>query len=87
MTTPLHAPPYRIVPVFTTLDPVCRMEIPPEEAVASATLDGWRRFHFCSLPCYEAFADLPHAYVGWAGTRRRDAAWWPLRSALGERPR
>ena len=50
----------------TVLDPVCQMEIRAEQAVASATLDGRRRFQFCSLPCYEAFLDLPHAYVGWA---------------------
>jgi YHS domain-containing protein len=50
----------------TVLDPVCRMEIPPEQAVGSAKLEGRRRFYFCSLPCYEAFLDLPHAYVGWA---------------------
>ena len=49
----------------TVLDPVCQMEIPAEQAVASATLDGWRRFYFCSLACHEAFLDLPHAYVGW----------------------
>jgi YHS domain-containing protein len=42
------------------------MEIPPEQAVGSAKLEGRRRFYFCSLPCYEAFLDLPHAYVGWA---------------------
>lgn len=55
----------------TVLDPVCRMEIPPEQAVASAKLDGRRRFYFCSLPCYEAFLDLPHAYVGWSGRNSR----------------
>lgn len=87
MTGPPGTRPRRAAPIVTTLDPVCRMEIRPEEAVASAMLDGWRRFDFCSLPCYEAFADLPHAYVGWARTRRRDAAWWPPPLALGERPR
>lgn len=56
----------RAEPIGTVLDPVCRMEIRPEQAVASATLDGRRRFHFCSLACYEAFLDTPHAYVGWA---------------------
>lgn len=55
----------------TVLDPVCRMEISPEQAVASAKLDGRRRFYFCSLPCYEAFLDIPHAYVGWAGRHSR----------------
>ena len=49
----------------TVLDPVCQMEIHAGQAVASATLDGGRRFYFCSLACHEAFLDLPHAYVGW----------------------
>jgi YHS domain-containing protein len=49
----------------TVLDPVCEMEIRAEQAVAVATLEGGRRFYFCSLACHEAFLDLPHAYVGW----------------------
>lgn len=55
----------------TVLDPVCRMEISLAQAVASAKLDDRRRFYFCSLPCYEAFLDTPHAYVGWAGRHSR----------------
>lgn len=71
----------------TVLDPVCRMEIRPEEAVADAWLEGRRRFYFCSWSCYEAFLDLPHTYVGWTGrevqpppARRRGSA------PFGERP-
>lgn len=59
----------------TVLDPVCEMEIRPEQAVARATLDGWRHFDFCSRSCYEAFLDTPHAYVGWSvGKADPDAA-------------
>lgn len=48
------------------LDPVCDMEIRPEDAVAIARFEG-HRVYFCSENCYEAFLDLPHSFVGWAG--------------------
>ena len=56
----------------TVLDPVCEMSIRPSDAVATAIVDGWRRFYFCSWNCHEAFLDLPHVYVGWndEGERR-----------------
>lgn len=74
------------------LDPVCRMEIRQEQVVASATVDGWRRFDFCSLPCHEAFLDTPHAFVGWAdrqGDRPKEADRRPLPPypVWGDRPR
>ena len=43
-------------------DPVCRMAILPEHAVAAATFEG-QRVYFCSESCYEAFLDTPHRYV------------------------
>lgn len=76
----------------TVLDPVCRMEIRQDQAVASATLDGWRHFDFCSLSCHEAFLDTPHAYVGWADrtdhrrTQPRPLALPPYLT-WGDRPR
>ena len=73
----------------TALDPVCEMEIRPQDAVAIARFEG-RRVYFCSENCYAAFLDLPHSFVGWVDDlprreRRRfrlsespggaDAAW------------
>lgn len=45
-------------------DPVCGMEIPLHDVVASAVSED-RRFSFCCLRCYAAFLDTPHRYVGW----------------------
>ena len=47
------------------MDPVCEMEIRPEEAVVVARFEG-HRVYFCSENCYEAFLDLPHSFVGWS---------------------
>jgi YHS domain-containing protein len=73
--------------VITVLDPVCRMEIRPDQAAAEAILDGWRRFYFCSPACEEAFLDIPHTYVGWSERAGRREAVWPPPLAHGERPR
>ncbi len=51
--------------IRTALDPVCEMEIRPEDAVAIARFEG-HRVYFCSENCYEEFLDLPHSFVGWA---------------------
>jgi YHS domain-containing protein len=48
----------------TALDPVCEMEIRPEQAVAVARFEG-HRVYFCSESCYAEFLDIPHRYVGW----------------------
>ncbi len=53
------------VMIRTALDPVCEMEIRPEDAVAIARFEG-HRVYFCSENCYKAFLDLPHSFVGWA---------------------
>jgi YHS domain-containing protein len=42
-------------------DPVCGMQIRPEEAVATEDHDR-RTFYFCSQDCYQAFVDDPHRY-------------------------
>lgn len=42
-------------------DPVCGMQIPPEDAVATEDHDG-RTFYFCSQDCYQAFLNDPHRY-------------------------
>ncbi len=56
----------------TALDPVCEMEIRPEDAAEVVTFEG-HRVYLCSEDCYEAFLDLPHSFVGWTGNpgRRR----------------
>lgn len=48
----------------TAMDPVCEMEIRPEDAAAIARFEG-HRIYFCSENCYEEFLDVPHRYVGW----------------------
>lgn len=42
-------------------DPVCGMEISPDDAVAQETHDG-QVFYFCSHQCHEAFLGDPHRY-------------------------
>ncbi len=51
--------------IRTAIDPVCEMEIRPENAVEIARFEG-HRVYFCSENCYEAFLDLPHSFVGWS---------------------
>ena len=45
----------------TVTDPVCGMEIRPEDAVASEEHEG-RTFHFCSPGCHDTFRQDPHRY-------------------------
>jgi Cu+-exporting ATPase len=45
----------------TVTDPVCGMQIRPEQAVASEEHDG-RTFFFCSAGCHERFRADPHRY-------------------------
>jgi Cu+-exporting ATPase len=45
----------------TVIDPVCGMEISPDDAVASEEHDG-RVFYFCSEHCHRTFLDNPHQY-------------------------
>jgi class 3 adenylate cyclase len=47
----------------TVVDPVCFMQITPEDAAASLRL-GDVTYHFCSESCAAAFAQHPEAYVG-----------------------
>ena len=42
-------------------DPVCGMEIHPENAAATEEHEG-RTFYFCSRACHEAFVNDPHRY-------------------------
>lgn len=68
--------------IRTAMDPVCEMEIRPEEATAVAVFEG-HRVCFCSQNCYEEFLDIPHRYVGWEddsdGQRGRRRLRLPLR--------
>ncbi len=50
--------------IRTAMDPVCEMEIRPEDAVAIVRFEG-HRVYFCSENCHEAFLDMPHSFVGW----------------------
>jgi Cu+-exporting ATPase len=45
----------------TVTDPVCGMQIRPEDAVAQEVHDG-QTFYFCSPGCHEAFLGDPHKY-------------------------
>lgn len=45
----------------TVRDPVCGMEIRPEDAAATETHEG-RTFHFCSQACHNTFVADPHRY-------------------------
>lgn len=45
----------------TVRDPVCGMEIRPEDAAASEEHDE-RTFYFCSHACHETFVADPHRY-------------------------
>jgi YHS domain-containing protein len=42
-------------------DPVCGMEIRPEDAAATEVHEG-RTFYFCSKACHDTFANDPHRY-------------------------
>lgn len=50
--------------IRTAIDPVCQMEIRPEDAVTIARFEG-HRVYFCSENCHEEFLDVPHSFVGW----------------------
>jgi YHS domain-containing protein len=45
----------------TVTDPVCGMQIRPEDAVATEEHDG-RTFYFCSEACHQTFVGDPHRY-------------------------
>jgi len=45
----------------TVKDPVCGMEIRPEDVAATEDHEG-RTFHFCSEACHETFVNDPHRY-------------------------
>lgn len=47
-------------------DPVCGMEIRPEEAVASELHEG-KTFYFCDPACHETFIEDPHRWAHRAG--------------------
>jgi YHS domain-containing protein len=42
-------------------DPVCGMEIRPEDAAATEEHEG-RTFYFCSKGCHDIFVNDPHRY-------------------------
>ncbi|HVU89653.1 MAG TPA: YHS domain-containing protein [Pirellulales bacterium] len=43
-------------------DPVCGMEVKPENAVAKADYGG-KTYHFCSVDCQRQFKDNPEKFV------------------------
>lgn len=65
-------------------DPVCRMQIAAEQAVAAAVHEG-RRVFFCSESCQEASLDLPHRYVDWPPEGGSDALVPARRSSISSR--
>ena len=68
--------------IRTALDPVCEMEVRPEQAAAVAMFEG-HRVYFCSENCYEEFLDTPHRFVGWGDDPGRERERRGLRQALG----
>ncbi|MHB1230959.1 MAG: YHS domain-containing protein [Burkholderiales bacterium] len=46
-----------------TIDPVCKMQVEPAKAAASADYDG-QVYYFCSAACYKAFTEEPQKYAG-----------------------
>lgn len=47
-------------------DPVCGMEIRPEQAVATEVHEG-RVFYFCDEACHETFREDPHRWAAAGG--------------------
>ena len=45
----------------TVKDPVCGMEVRPQEAAATEVHDGLT-FYFCSQSCHDAFVADPHRF-------------------------
>ena len=68
--------------IRTALDPVCDMEIRPEDAVAIARFEG-HRVYFCSENCHAAFLDMPHSFVGWADDISRQRGRRRFRLGIG----
>ncbi|MBA2725647.1 MAG: YHS domain-containing protein [Actinobacteria bacterium] len=62
-------------------DPVCGMEISPEDAVATEDHDG-QTFYFCSHACHEAFVKDPVAM----GIRRLDPTTAGVRNSRRHPP-
>lgn len=76
--------------IRVAFDPVCEMEIRPEDAVAAARFEG-HRVYFCSDNCQAEFLDRPHLYVGWDDDRdhrrrRRQLRPYPPRWFASDRP-
>ncbi len=46
-----------------TVDPVCGMEVPPEDAPGGSTLHGEKTYFFCHPRCREAFLSDPDRYL------------------------
>jgi class 3 adenylate cyclase/YHS domain-containing protein len=50
----------------TAIDPVCRMQVEIDRAVATVA-HGGATYHFCSLKCAGAFVNAPQLYAGKGG--------------------
>ncbi len=58
-----------------TVDPVCNMEVNPENAAEKSEYDG-RAYYFCSAQCRNKFDENPAQYAGAGGgdVRRADVS-------------
>ncbi len=45
------------------VDPVCHMQVNPEEAADHSEYKG-KTYYFCSIPCAEKFEQDPERYAG-----------------------
>ncbi len=56
---------------LSAIDPVCRMQVPVERAVATI-VHGGTTYRFCSLACARTFTGAPDVYAKAGGPARRD---------------
>lgn len=64
------------------IDPVCKMELSPENAAFTAEYEG-QRFHFCSQSCHAKFVADPAKYAGTQSSLRHHPSVPYTRAALG----
>jgi Cu+-exporting ATPase len=49
-------------------DPVCRMDIDPEDSAGESVYLG-ETYYFCSVECKQKFDEFPHEYVSQTTTQ------------------
>ena len=52
-----------------TRDPVCGMDVAPEQAAGTSEYQG-STYSFCSAACKQRFDEQPERYIGHAGAGR-----------------